>query len=279
MPVFKHNSYESMSFPDPDFPIIFHFDCRNLETEFTMHWQDSPEILYFVEGEAEVTADNHREICRTGDIAFFNSGRLHSVYSRTPIIRYYCLIAERDFLERQGLPVATLPVAVRISDPMLSEVFEQIVREMLDRERFYKTAAKAYILTLIAQICRHCLDRGENRTPALDKRIEMVKIATRYMQEHFAEELSIETISAAAGFSKYYFCRGFKEITGRTVVDYLNFLRCTHAKRLLSTGRCNVSEAAERSGFRNFSYFSKIYRKYMGILPSHEEENDDFRKI
>lgn len=263
-----------MVFPEPEFPVIFHYDVRRKGIEFYMHWQDSPELLYFTEGEGEVVSDTQRVRCCPGDIVCINPTHLHAIENVTPVCRYYCLIVERDYLERQGLPVGNIQLKVRISDSMAQEYFDQLVREMMEREPYYKTAAKAQILGLVSYLCRHYAERGELSTPAQDKRLTMVKTAMRYIQEHLAEELNIEIISAAAGFSKYYFCRGFKEVTGRTVVDYINFVRCGHARRLLVSGRYNVSEAAERSGFANLSYFTRTYKRYMGLLPSQEEREN-----
>ena len=271
MPIYKQNSYENIQFPDPELPVIFHCDTLRREDDFIMHWQDSPELLYFIEGEAEVVSDIQREVCRTGEIAFINCGQLHTVRPLTPVCRYYCLIAEREFLEQQGVPAGTVPARLRLSGPVFSELFEQIIGEMLSREAYYRPAVKACVLSLTAQILRHYPEQRELTTPAQDKRIAMVKAAVRYIQEHFAEELDIDKISAAAGFSKYHFCRGFKEVTGRTPVEYLNFVRCSCARRLILSGRCNVSEAAERCGFANLSYFSRTYRRYMGVLPSQEK--------
>ena len=52
------------------------------------------------------------------------------------------------------------------------------------------------------------------------------------------------------------------------MVDYLNFLRCENAQLLLASGRCNVRESAERCGFHNDSYFTRIYKQQIGELPS-----------
>ena len=68
--------------------------------------------------------------------------------------------------------------------------------------------------------------------------------------------------------SKYYFCRIFKNITGSTVIKYLNMYRCMKARELLSSGKYTVSEAALECGFENMSYFSKTYKAYSGSVPS-----------
>lgn len=57
-----------------------------------------------------------------------------------------------------------------------------------------------------------------------------------YMRVHFADPLTIEAVCAAVGFSKYYLCHGFRELTGCTVLDYLNSLRCDYAAQLLAFG-------------------------------------------
>ncbi len=268
---FQQTIYENVVFPDPDFPVIFHCDTLDREDRFVMHWQDSVELLYFLSGSARVMSDSQLEECRAGDVAVINSTCLHLIQAGSDSCQYYCLIVDRDFLESQGLPVGEIRLRLRVSDGMVREYFDQIVREMLEREPFYRTMAKAHILGLAACLCRRFAESRSLSTPAQDKRLTMVKPAMRYIQEHLTEDLDIGKVSAAAGFSKYYFCRGFKEVTGRTVVDYLNFIRCSHARRLLATGRYNVSEAAERSGFSNLSYFTRTYKRYMGTLPSREE--------
>ena len=267
----KETSYETVTFPDSELPVIFHYDKLRDPSDFMMHWQDSPELLYFTEGEAEVVSDARKEIFHPGDIAVINCTHLHEVKPVGAGCGYYCLIVERDFLERQGLPVGGMRLALRVRDNRMRESFDLLVHELMTREPFYQTVAKANILTLFACLCRHYAEERSPEETAQDRRLAMVKTALRYIQNHFAEELTVESISAAAGFSKYYFCRGFREVTGRTVVDYLNLIRCSHARRLLASGKYNVSESAERSGFRNLSYFARTYRRYMGVLPSWEE--------
>ena len=56
----QQSSYETMAFPEEEFPVIFHYDVLRKDTEFFMHWQDNPEFLYFTEGEGEVVSDTQR---------------------------------------------------------------------------------------------------------------------------------------------------------------------------------------------------------------------------
>lgn len=269
--IIQESYYENLFFPDPELPLIFHFDRIQVESEFVMHWQDSPEILYFTEGRAEVVSDIQRAECQAGDVAWIGRGSLHRIQALTGCCSYHCLIVDYDFLENQGIPMADVSLRLRISDGRLKSFFDTIIREMEERRSFYKANVRAQLMGMAVCACRYYQESRRETTQAQSRKIRMVKEATRYLQEHFSEEVTVDQVADAVGFSKYYFSRGFKEITGRTLVDYLNVIRVSHARRLLASGKYNVSESAERSGFTNLSYFTKTYKRYMGNLPSRDE--------
>ena len=250
-------AYESAAFKDPELPVIFHLDTTWPGRPFNIHWQDSLEMLYMVEGEAEVSSDTLRQVIRTGEIAVINSGHIHEIRALTPVTRYYCLLAERELCEQLGAPVGQVQFCLRVSDAMAREYFDRIVDEMLTRSAYYKPAVRADLGGLLVHLCRHWVERKEFDGERKDKRLDMVKAAISYIQLHLSEELSVE------------------QITGRTVVDHINYTRCCYARRLLLSGKCNVSESAELSGFSNLSYFAKTYKKYMGELPSKVERREE----
>lgn len=262
------SEYESVLFPDPDLPVIFHLDTLCFESKFTIHWQDNLELLYFIEGEAKVQSG---ALCRefhTGDLAVINNSHLHNIQAVTPVCRYYCLLAEREFCQSLGAATDELCFCLRVHDPVVRQYFDQIVTEMLTKKAYYQAAVRANLGGLFVHLCRNWLEEADFQNATQDKRLYMVKTAIRYIREHMTENLTVESISAAVGFSKYYFCRTFKEMTGQTVINYINAARCGFARWLLLSGRYNVTEAAEQSGFANLSYFTKNYKKYMGQLPS-----------
>ncbi|EOU2011906.1 helix-turn-helix domain-containing protein, partial [Clostridium perfringens] len=57
----------------------------------------------------------------------------------------------------------------------------------------------------------------------------------------------------------------------QTILDYINHIRCINARNLILYNGYTISESAYKSGFNNLSYFSKTYKKYMGLLPSEEK--------
>ena len=61
--------------------------------------------------------------------------------------------------------------------------------------------------------------------------------------------------------------RFFKELVGKTPIDYLNFYRIERACEMLISGEKNITETAFECGFNDISYFIKTFKKYKGIPP------------
>lgn len=263
----QQSFYEIVQFVQPAFPVIFHLDEITPEHEVMMHWQDNLELLFFIEGQAQVRVDTQAIEAGAGDLTVVNYNRLHSVAAMTPVCRYYCLIIGRSFFERLGLSAEEISFAPLVRDPEMGSRFQGIVGEMGEKKPLYREAAAAGIESLLIALYRDHQANVPFKRSSGDKRLDMVKKAIHFIGGHYAETLTVDRISAEIGFSKYYFCRGFKEITGQTVVNYLNDTRCSAAKRLLEEGH-TVAESAERSGFSSPSYFARTYKKYMGTPPS-----------
>ena len=97
------------------------------------------------------------------------------------------------------------------------------------------------------------LDVSENRY--ISKVIEEIRV-------HYAEKLSVETISEELGVSASYLSRKFKEVTGQTFLDFLNKYRVQQAVVLLNTRQYRISEIAEATGFTDYKYFCAVFKKY-----------------
>ena len=102
------------------------------------------------------------------------------------------------------------------------------------------------------------------------KKIELVRAATQYIYENYHKDISLEEIAESLNVSKYYLSHIFKEATGKTVLNHLNYVRCTNANTMLSSGKYSVSQSAFASGFSNLSYFSKTYKSVIGNSPKND---------
>lgn len=89
-----------------------------------------------------------------------------------------------------------------------------------------------------------------------------------YIQQHYAEPLSVSEISAAMQFSQSYVNRSLQAYTGLPVKKYLLHFRLEKAMELLSTTKLSVQEVAESCGFGDAKNFSTTFKKHYGISPS-----------
>ncbi len=93
--------------------------------------------------------------------------------------------------------------------------------------------------------------------------------AITYMNNNLTSaELTIEELADIAHMSNTYFRKLFLEKFGTTPVKYITSQRLIYAEKLLSGGKYTISEVAEKSGFCDAKYFSRIVKKEYGISPS-----------
>lgn len=97
------------------------------------------------------------------------------------------------------------------------------------------------------------LDLSENQY--ISRTIEQIR-------EHYAEKLSIESISEEMGVSASYLSRKFKEVTGQTFLDFLNKYRVQQAIVMLNAQKYRISEISEATGFTDYKHFCAVFKKY-----------------
>jgi|GEM_PF-1459626 len=95
-----------------------------------------------------------------------------------------------------------------------------------------------------------------------------IRVVKRYIREHYQEDISLSVLAELVNISPVYLSRLFKKDEGINFLDYLNQYRIEAAKKLLQDIHYNVIDVAELSGFHNTKYFSKIFKKVVGITPS-----------
>lgn len=265
----RNARYELHTHTDPNFPILFHFDTLLSEHDFCdTHWHDALEILYFREGRANVTVNAETFSAECDDIIIINPNCVHHVDPIGGTVKYYCLIISTEYCEKLGFSVTSKNICPVIKDARVSGLYEGICSELQLHDKYSKEGAKGYISVMLSYIFRKYVSEASPELAHNDVKAEAVKTAIRYIRKNYTEPVKVEDIAEECMLSKYYFCRIFKNITGSTVIKYLNMYRCMKARELLSSGKYTVSEAALECGFENMSYFSKTYKAYSGSVPS-----------
>ncbi|MDD4691642.1 MAG: PocR ligand-binding domain-containing protein [Eubacterium aggregans] len=89
-----------------------------------------------------------------------------------------------------------------------------------------------------------------------------------YIRNHYKQNLTLEEIVDSVYLSPYYACRIFKESEGITVMDYVTMVRLEEAKKMLSNTKYKIDEIATILGYKDASYFSKVFRKNLNMTPT-----------
>lgn len=91
-----------------------------------------------------------------------------------------------------------------------------------------------------------------------------LRLAMEFIKKHYQENITVSQIAEAAGYSSGYLTSVFKKKNGKTVMEYLNWYRVEEAKALLRESGLKSYEIAEKVGFSDPNYFSRIFKKYVG---------------
>ena len=95
----------------------------------------------------------------------------------------------------------------------------------------------------------------------------MEGVAT-YIEEHYANPLTLEKVATLACMNKFKFCKLFKEKIGQSFSSFLNSVRVRNASDLLRNADVNISEIATCVGFKNVIHFNRVFKTVNKVTPS-----------
>ncbi len=107
---------------------------------------------------------------------------------------------------------------------------------------------------------------GVNEVPL--KKTHAVPDIISYINSHYSEPVTLDSLSAHFFIDKYYLCHAFKKATGETVTGYLNKKRLTEAKKLLLSADYPISEIFQLVGFQSQNHFNARFKDMFGKTPT-----------
>lgn len=97
--------------------------------------------------------------------------------------------------------------------------------------------------------------------------------SVHYVNTHYAEHISLEDLARRVYLSPSYFGKVFKEETGETFISFLNRVRIERSKELLQRKHVRLADIAQMVGFEEQSYFCRVFKKLVGVTPTHYRES------
>lgn len=244
------------------------FDSSSRNHSFYTNCHPEVEVLYIVTGPEQITVNNVTYIAKPGDFVIINSGQLHTGTGGN--WSHYALILPNNYLEHLNLNLLAFFFTPQIRDERLEKLFLKLVKKAESTEPYHEELARVAIEQFLLVLLQKY---GTNRTKTLAKSLNEseAKVASQvlnYLHDHYSEDFSIDEIARYIGISPSYMCQCVKDVTGGSIVDHLNAIRCRTAYQYIMNTDKKIGEIATLCGFHGRSYFAKIFRKELGALPS-----------
>ncbi len=105
-------------------------------------------------------------------------------------------------------------------------------------------------------------------------RLDLDEVAA-YMNRHYKDSISLESIADYFHISKEHLSRAFKAHFGETIMDYIVRKRMEKAMQLLVEHKLPIKHVAELTGYMDIAYFYRVFKRYYGIAPGEARKSSD----
>ena len=253
-----------------------------VDTKTDYHSHNFVEIAYVAEGTGLHVVNGAEHRVSRGDVFLINYDIPHEFVSvGEPLLIYNCIFTPSYFNSTLGesrnffditdhfllnnlytnLPTDCIFATARASENnRILNIYEKMLEEFTAKQIGYRDIMRGYVIELLVILCRLKLNVGSGRTQRLLGIFE-------YINAHYKEDLSVEELSRAAGFSASHFRRLFKSFSGKSVTLYIQTLRVQEACVLLKNGELSVEQIAREVGYSDMKHFYTVFKRISGKLP------------
>lgn len=226
------------------------------------HFHRSVEILYLVNGLMWTSVDDFEFTAKPNDIVFVHGYAKHSFVPSTPYEKYVLVIPSNysnDF--NAMLQSNTLDAVLsdrEYNERVLKPVFAKLYEE---RKTMPPLVRKGYLNVILGSL----FDHYPSRPLTVHGNIELLVGVLKYIDENYAKDISLDSLAATFGYSKYYFSKLFNRYIGESINNYINMIRLQHfMDEYKRDESVRVSELAFACGFDSlttfYRYFNKLYK-------------------
>ena len=216
------------------------------------------ELTIVLNGKLEYVMEGNEITVNGGDIIFMPTGTLRVRKPSSEAIDYisFNFVSERE-----------VELPRYFSGAIHSEVRHLIAAyDMINSIPYFETDDKnESILACIISILEDRVKK-QNFNPLTLKIME-------YIHQNLERKITLDDISKLTFFSAVYCDTVFKRETGKSIIDYLLDKRMEEARKLLCEGALPLMTIAEKVGFKDYNYFSRVFKARNGYTPS------EYRKV
>lgn len=263
---------------------VEHFPCY-INRTVSLHSLDVVLISFILRGHGYHQIDKDRFEVSGASLAVTHYGQQHSIVTDAKGMEVINVYLDLESHPPPVLPSALqeilpllLPlhprfqhrlnriVRLQFDDPQpLAALLFAIRNELQQRPPGYSESVQLLFKLFLIQCCRHALRSGFVPPKSTPHHLEQLR---RYLDQAYAEPLTLEQLAQRAHLSRTSLCRAFKTYTGKRLFDYLIERRIQAAMMQLRGGNEKILTIALNTGFRDLAYFNRKFKKLVGVTPS-----------
>ncbi|MDZ5672310.1 AraC family transcriptional regulator [Bacillus stercoris] len=241
---------------------------KGIMQKFPNHFHDYYVIGFIEKGQRYLACQDQEYIINPGDLLLFNPRDTHSceqIDGRT--LDYRCINVMPDVMEKAvkeitgagHLPYFSQHVLFRHE---LTASLQELHILISDEKQALRK--EELFLHLLEELIRRYSDvTFLNSVPEPS---DEVKLVCEFLEEHYAENVTLNDLSELTGWSKYHLLRSFTKQKGITPNSYMETIRINQAKKLLEQGVRPI-DAAFQTGFSDQSHMTKFFKRQVGLTP------------
>lgn len=233
-----------------------------------------------IQGQLTIVYNDRELIFQADDLFFYSPGMSVTIIAASADYQGLCLLADENATielttVRDLVYIAYAPI-VQLHEPKLTLPHAEALRlaekmreiiGYLHSEHLYKTEVLRLLYAVFLLDVQNAQQRAIKRKQT-SQRIEEIFIGfIRLLPQHFVEHHDIGFYASALNISSVYLSRVVRQVTGRTVVDYINQMIVMEASFLLRTSTMNIAQIADRLHFADTPSFSKFFSRLKGVSP------------
>lgn len=281
--------YESTYYDHNEFQEIVEFQeysslriwNNNSPTNYAPHRHTVLEIIFPIENYYLADVNDTHYCIMPGEILIIPPGMLHALTAPSSgkrlifLFDISILTKMKSFSSVQSLLVRPLYITRTTYPSIYEDMYSLLVKmqsEYFHANEYAELTIHSLLLQFFVNLGYHHIhmqDLFPNVRPAKQKEyIRKFNQLLNYIEEHYREELDLNTLAEFVGFSKYHFLRLFKQYTGTTLGEYMVLYRIRVAEKLLCNPNLSIADIAVQSGFSSISTFNRLFKQYKKCSPS-----------
>lgn len=234
-----------------------------------LHWHEAIEFYFILDGGVEVLCNGNKQWLYCGDSAYISWCDLHrgvAFLDNTLFLTVQIDLSSFD-ISKLSSQFKSVPTFIYQYKDLINQAL------LLQKEYTSNDPAKVYMIKsilfrILGLLLRLESENKESNSTTHPDSLNLVRRILLFITDNCDKQITLDDLSRELAVTKSHLCRVFKSQTGQTINHYINEVRCLKALSLIQNGK-SYTEACYNSGFNDYNYFSRVFKKIFGESPRH----------